>query len=278
MARATARSRPERGGRVFLVLAVAAAAIAAVLVFAALNSGGSDEEVKPSAGTVDVVVASGDIPAGTRLAEGNLKIAAVAPDMKLAGAYAAAAPLVDYIARYPIAAGEQITPAKIGLKEGKTNSISPIIPPDHRGMGVTVTQVSSVGGLLLPGDMVDVIGVFSDENHTAGTTSRRAVTLFQNVEVLAVEQTPEELAPKAANAEKGDEEGETASETSVTQPPEDAEPQPDATTVTLALTPQQAQLLALAQEEGKVWLTLRPFGEEGAVELSQSTLASLIGP
>jgi pilus assembly protein CpaB len=277
MARAAAGSRPVRGGRVFLVLAVVAAAIAAVLVFAALNGSGDDEPTT-SAGNVSVVVASGDIPAGTRLAEGNLKIAAVAPEARLAGTYAAAAPLVGFIARYPIAAGEQITSAKIGLRKEEKDGLSYIIPADHRAMAVSVTQVTSVGGLLLPGDMVDVIAVFSVENGTAGPATQRAVTLLQNVEVLAVDQAAEELGAPPANTDKSTEEGEAGSEPAVAQRPEDAEPQPDATTVTLALTPQQAQLLALAQEEGKVWLALRPFGEDGAVELSESTLAPLTAP
>ena len=115
MARAVAGSRPERGNRVFLILAVLAALVAAVLVYAAVNRGGS-EETTTSPAKVDVVVAAQDIPAGTRLTDGMLKTAPVAPETLLKGTYTEVPPLVGYVARYPLAAGEQIAPAKIGLE------------------------------------------------------------------------------------------------------------------------------------------------------------------
>jgi len=270
MARAVAGSRPERGNRVFLILAVLAALVAAVLVYAAVNSGG-DEETTASPARVDVVVAAQDIPAGTRLTDGMLKIAPVTPETLLPRAYTEVPPLVGYVARYPLAAGEQIAPAKIGLEGADEDALSLIIPTGQRAIAASVTQVSGVGGLLLPGDWVDVIAVF-DPAEQGSSSRKHSVTLFQNVEVLAVAQVTQEPLPPAQAVNESEAEGETAGEQPLAQRPEDAEPQPEASTVTLALTPDQAQLLALAQEEGKVWLSLRPFGEKSQVELGPGSL------
>ncbi len=104
--------RPERSNRTFLVFAVRLALVAAVLVFAALNRGG-DEGASSPAGAARVVVASQDVPAGATLTENMLKIAPVAPETLLDGTYTAVTPLVGFATRYPIAAGEKITLAKI---------------------------------------------------------------------------------------------------------------------------------------------------------------------
>ena len=269
MARTVAGIRPERGNRAFLVLAVMAALVAAVLVFAALNRGG--EGGTSSAVKVSVVVASQDIPAGTRLTAEKLKVAAMEPDAQLQGTVADVPALLGRVTRYPIATGEQITLTKIGLEEKNKEGLSFIIPAGQRAMAVSVTQVTSVGGLLLPGDKVDVIVVF---NANQGA-SERAVTLFQNIEVLAVAQVAQEPVPPPQSTQEGEA---TGGQQPLAQRPQDAQPQPEATTVTLALTPDQAQLLALAHERGKVWLTLRPFGEGSAVELGSSTLNPFITP
>ena len=272
MARAVAGSiKPERGNRTFLVLAVVVALIAAVLVFAALSGGGGGDESGSLAATVPVVVAAQEIPAGTRLTEEMLKVAPVSPETLLQGTSATAPALVGYVARYPVATGEQITLNKVGLDSEDEVGLSFIIPPGQRAIAASVTQVSSVGGLLLPGDRVDVIVVFRAIDEVI---AEKVVTLFQNVEVLAVAQTAQEAVPPSQSAE----EGEAASAEPLAQRPQDAVPQPQATTVTLALTPEQTQLLALVQEKGNVWLSLRPFGEENQVELDESTLAPFTAP
>lgn len=269
--------RPERGNRTFLVLAVLVALIAAVLVFAALNRGGGDEQATSSAATVDVVVAAQDIPAGTRLTEGMLKIAPVSSQTLLQGTYTEVPALAGFVTRYPVAPGEQITPAKIGLESENQEGLSFIIPASHRAIAVSVTQVSSVGGLLLPGDRVDVIAVAtaSEVDSDVERDFDVAFTVLQNIEVLAVAQATEEPVPPPQSTE-----GEAAGEQPLAERPADAKPQPDATTVTLAVTPEQAQLLALVDTEGDVWLSLRPFGEDATIELppvaSLGSLSELI--
>ena len=268
MAGAIAGIRRERNGRVFLMLAGVFALIFAVLAFVVLNGG--DGGGKAGVGDVKVVVAADNLPAGTRLTGDNLKVISVASSLQVEGAYSAISPLVGLVNRYPIAAGEQITLAKIGAQASERDGLSFIIPPGKRAMAVSVNQVSAVGGLLLPGDRVDVIAVTTEANGLG----QRVTALFQNIEVLAVAQAAaESVPPPAPDATEAGQEGQAASDPSLAQRPEDAVPQPNATTVTLALTLEQAQLLSTAQEASKISLALRPFGAIDVVVASQDIAA-----
>ncbi len=59
-----------------------------------------------------------------------------------------------------------------------------------RAISINADQVLSAGGLVLPGDYVDIIGVF-DVKSAEGTEEEAYLvrTVLQNVEVLAVAQT-----------------------------------------------------------------------------------------
>jgi Flp pilus assembly protein CpaB len=99
----------------------------------------------------------------------------------------------------------------------------------------------------------------------------KAVTLLQNVEVLAVAQEAQEPLPVAS-------EGDAAGGSRGGRP-DDAERQPDATSATLAVSPQDAQLLALVHEAGGViWLALRPAGDQDTSPPGESNLLPFFRP
>src|SRR3989304_6333077 len=214
MAGAIAGIRRERNGRGVLMLAGVVRPLLPVLAFGVLNGG--DGGGKGGVGDVKVVVAADTLPAGTRLTGDNLKVISVASSLQVEGAYSAISPLAGLVNRYPIAAGEQITLAKIGAQASERDGLSFIIPPGKRAMAVSVNQVSAVGGLLLPGARVDV---------TAGTTEvsglgQRVTALFQNIEVLAVAQAAaESVPPPAPDATEAGQEGQGASDPSLAPRP-----------------------------------------------------------
>ncbi|NOD88218.1 MULTISPECIES: Flp pilus assembly protein CpaB [unclassified Ruegeria] len=92
-----------------------------------------------------------------------------------------------------------------------------------RAMAIEVDAVTAVGGFVTPGDHVDIV-------LTQGAKQElRAVTILQNIRVIGVDQQSEELSD-----------------------------QPEiARTITVEVTPQQGQRLALAQKAGTLSLTLR---------------------
>lgn len=262
-----------RSNRGLLILALLSGLAAAILVFVALaqsdDGGGS---TAPAATTSKVVVALRDIAAGTEIQADMLKVQDVPTNLLVKGAFSDTGLVVGETTRYPVVAGEQLSRLKVGPQVEDNNGLSFVVPKGLRAVSVRIDETSGVGGLLLPGDRVDVIAVIPEEDQT---DVDKAVTVLQNIEVLAVAQVAQEPLPPAGDRTGTDPQADAAATSG--QRPEDAKPQPDAHTATLAVTPQQALLLALAQEKGKVWLSLRSFGEDGITDLPVTTLDSLLG-
>ena len=258
MARVIAvRGAPETRSRLLIVAAALFAVIAAALVFVALQNR-SDSSTGSTAGLVPVVVAASDLGRNTTLTADMLTVKTVPPDVALSGAYGRTDALIGKATRYPVSRGQQLTSSVVGTGAvPNDNDLSYALPPGLRAVGVEVSEVTGVGGLLLPGNSVDVIAVF--DSNTAGAS--KAVTLLQNVVVLAVGQEAQQPAPRAQDGATND-----------TGTSKDAERQPDATTVTLAVVPSDAQLLALAQDNGKLWLSLRPTGDTNVAPLGEQLL------
>jgi pilus assembly protein CpaB len=266
----------SRGNRGLLILALITGLVAAIVVFVALNQGGGgSDNAKPGSAvttTSAVVVAKSDIAAGTEITAGMVEVIEAPDSLLVRDAFTSTQLVVGETARYPIAAGEQVTRARVGPNtEG--DGLAFVVPAGMRAIAVKVDEITGVGGLILPGDRADVIAVISDQ---AGVNDR-VVTVLQDVEVLAVAQSAQEPVPAADEEAAAQAETDGASTTSG-QLPEDAEPQPSARTVTLALTPEQVQLLTLVQEKGSVYLSLRRFGDKAQPQLPVIDLSAIFGP
>ena len=268
----------SRGNRGLLILALITGLVAAIVVFVALNQGGGgSDNAKPGSAvttTSAVVVAKSDIAAGTEITAGMVEVIEAPNSLLVRDAFTSTQLVVGEAARYPIAAGEQVTRARVGANtEG--DGLAFVVPAGMRAIAVKVDEITGVGGLILPGDRADVIAVISDQ--AGADNPDRVVTVLQDVEVLAVAQSAQEPVPAADEEAAAQAETDGASTTSG-QLPEDAEPQPSARTLTLALTPEQVQLLALVQEKGRVYLSLRRFGDNAQPQLPVIDLSSILGP
>ena len=267
MARAVAAKSPERTGRLMMIAAVVFAALAAILVFVALqkSDGGSS-----SAATQDVVVATQDIDVNTKVTADMIRVKALPRSDVVTGAYATTAGIIGLPARYPIQAGEQITSTKLGVKAiDEEKDLSLVLPAGKRAFSIQASEVTAVGGLLLPGNNIDLIAVFGDPRSDA---PRRAVTVLQNVTILAVAQEAQQPVPAASSDQ-------TASGTPTSQGlqgerPSNVKRQPGARSVTLAVTPEQAQLLAALQTQDRVdlWLSLRPADDTASAPVGETNL------
>jgi pilus assembly protein CpaB len=205
---------------------------------------------------------------------------AVHPD-----AFSSTDELTDMVTTLPITEGEQILSSKVAATAREVPwpgdeelPLSYVVPPDQRALSVQVSEVTGAGGLILPGDFVDVIGIFDvtfygikegDPTSSEELDDYVAVTVLQNVQVLAVAQEVAEALPE----ESEDEDDGTTGEESQPVLPNPADPNPDATNVTLAVTPADAQKLALAEEMGVLKLSLRPVGET-----DESTVPAIVNP
>jgi Flp pilus assembly protein CpaB len=136
-------------------------------------------------------------------------------------------------------------------------------------MAITTEEVIGAGGLVLPGDYVDILVVYdilfpSDPKDPASLEEAEAYfvhTVLQNIEVLAVSQTIVDLVPEVTNVPGGQPNPPASTVNGQRIRNSEANPEPKAITVTLALTPEQAQKLYIAEANGKVRLIVRPFGD-----------------
>ena len=180
---------------------------------------------------VDVVVAAEDLPVGTRLRSEQLKVVAWPARTPVPGAFSDPKALVDRGVISTIGTNEPITATKVaGLESGA--GLPPVIPQGMRAMSIRVNDVIGVAGYVVPGTRVDVLVTVREDGPENGRQDPIARTVVSNVEVLTAGTAIDQTRAK------------------------DGKPQP-ATVVTLALTPEDGEKIALAQSEGKLSLALR---------------------
>jgi pilus assembly protein CpaB len=195
--------------------------------------------------TEEVVVAAAEIPTGTVISPTAVKTVEW-PKVNLPpGAILSTDNATGRVALLTIKPGDPITDAKLIPLEGPSGILSYKIPEGHRAMTVGVNQVSGVAGFINPGNKVDVVLTTTPP----GLDEPISKIILQDVPVLATGQVIE-------------------------QPPE-GEPQ-IVPTVTLDLTPEDTERLALASNQGTLQLLLRRVGEAGEVKTMGATVGSVI--
>jgi pilus assembly protein CpaB len=279
----------NRTNRRLLLLGLTAGLVAAILVYTALSrraesTGGAGG----AASMVPAVVAKEDIPARTKITTSMVEVRQVPTDVHSELAFADLSQVVGQVTRYPIATDEEVLSTKVVSLESVAqtgDSLSYVIPEGKRGISIQVNEVISSGGLVLPGDYVDVIGVF-DVTFGTGDQETKVDKYFsriilQNIEVLAVAQTVVDTAPVAGTT-TGANDGTTTSGTEAASEQRvrntEATPEPKASTVTLSVTPQEAQLLFLAEENGILRLAVRPYGDASVQDIPFVAETELIPP
>ena len=265
---AMTRPRRDRSQRYVFYLGVLLAAIAAIIVFVAINSAESG-----TGSTVAVVVANDTIPAQTRVTSDMLSVKFLSPNAANPDAFSSRSQLVDRVVTTEIAAGAQILPSMVSDVIG--DGLAFKVDPGMRGISVEVREVVTAGGNIKPGDKVDVVGVFQVDsveaaNHLLaqlGLTYKVAdpdleegdvaqsyvltTTLLQNVKVLGLAQT---LTPTTASG-------------TLAQEVKEADTEPGAATATVQVMPAQAQMLTTADEFGILRMDARPVADEALVDV-----------
>jgi pilus assembly protein CpaB len=219
----------NRNTRLVIVLAVAlaAASLASFVVYRALSARAAVAAVPQ---TIDTIVAARPIPAGTMITRDHVKVVPWPAVARLSDSLSSPSDVVDRGAIVAIALNEPITPSKLAAA-GAGAGLPPTIPPGMRAMSVRVNEVVGVAGFVVPGTRVDVIVTFDGRGANQGDSIARVVA--SNVQVLT--------AGTRFDQEKARQDG-TPIPTSV---------------VTLLVTPEDAQRIALAAAEGRITLTLR---------------------
>jgi pilus assembly protein CpaB len=254
MAQSITAASAGRVNRRFLFLALVLAALSAVLIYPLLTR--SSDSGGAVAG-VPVVVAKITINPGTTITSDMLEVQQVPQAAIGAQAFSDVESAVGEVVRYPLVPGEQVLVSKI---VGRGVSASPevlsnFIESGLRGMAINTELVVGAGGLVLPGDYVDVFWV--PENSPDDVPGAQLVA--EDVEVMSVDQTIVDIPPTAPGLLEEGEEPPTGSDTRIRG--SEAEPIPAAVTVTLMLSITEIQTVFCAEETGELRLAVRAFGD-----------------
>jgi len=267
-----------RSNKVLIFLGLFLGLVSAVLAVVYLRSAGGEGGGDVSGAVfTPVVVAGGDIPAGTRITEEMVKLKDISSDAVLVGAYRETTDVVGQVVRIPLVAGEQVIPTKVtatgaAITDVENPPLAYVVPEGKRAVAVQVSSVIGASGLIRAGDYVDVIltvqigggesaegaeGAEGSDSATVGS-DQVARTILQNAQVLSVDQ---DVALTAV-----DEGAEGAPAVA-----DGSEANPEATTVTLAVSPAHGEVLTAAEacgenNSGRLALALRAFGDTSAVE------------
>ena len=239
----------------FLYMAGGLGLLGAILVYVAFSRSGGSGGVA-GADQVPVVVAKTDIAARTKITASMVQVKLVRTDDASSQAFADTSEAIGKITRFPITANEQVISSKVVDLSGSASpssnslagkSLSFTVPPGQRAIAVNVNEVAQVGGLLLPGDFVDILVVYDVDfaNDPGDPASHEKAdnfvvqTLFQNKEVLSVSQTIVDLVEKTGTAgSAAASAGSTSSSADSDQRVRNTEAKPtrSAVTITLALS------------------------------------------
>src|SRR5512138_3451451 len=179
-----------------------------------------------------VIVAAMEIPFGTAIEPRHVKVITVPQGTPLGNHFTSVAEIEGLVATQKALADEVLLKERF-TKSGAGSTLAALIKPDMRAVSVRVDDVVGVAGFLLPGNRVDVVA--ARKVNDRATTE----TILMNINVLAVDQTStqDKNEPVVVRA------------------------------VTLEMTPQEAEVLVRAREEGRIQLTLRNPTDEAQPQL-----------
>jgi pilus assembly protein CpaB len=229
--------------RLFLIIAFSAIVglVASFLVFRVVS------QVQATRGqdTQPIVVAAVNMGLAETITAQHVRLVSWPAPSVPPGAIKSLAEAEGRVVRSSIVAGEPLLEAKLAPQlSGKGGIMPMLVPEGQRGITFKVPDAVRETGFILPNSRVDVLVNMP----RPGTADRVAKVILQDVLVLAAGQTVEMRDNRPVSV----------------------------TTVTVALTPEQTERLALAQGEGRLMLATRNLKDKTIVPTRGATVASLL--
>ncbi len=225
---------------VVFIGAIIVAAAATYAVFKTVEQSKASSRIA----TVPVVVASQDIGEGVIIDRMVLAIAEGPAPTVPPGTYSSIDSVAGRVSRVTIFSGEPLVPGRLA-PVGTGPGLEIKITPGKRAMGVRVNDVSTMSGMIQPNSRVDILLTTS----TAADQQERQAKLFMsNMRVLAM----------GTQVHRGN----------------DGRPIETAV-ATLEVTPEETELLSVAQTQGQIQLVLRGYGDPDSVITAGATTSDV---
>ena len=142
------------------------------------------------------------------------------------------------VVRHTIAMGQPVTRSQV-IHPGSRGFLAAVLKPGYRAISIKINSATGIAGLVFPGDRVDILLTYKLQLDGKGGKKKRkdhkaSETILTNVRVLALDS-------RLVNADD----------------------QPHvAKTVTLEVTPKQAEVLAVVDSLGQLSLSLRSLAKD----------------
>jgi pilus assembly protein CpaB len=192
---------------------------------------------------VQYAAASRALQAGEVLSQANTELVSWPGSIPIDGAFLRTADLAGRQVLFPLAKGQPVLNRYLAAA-GAGIGLASRIPDGMRAVALRSDEVVGVAGFLLPGSHVDVLVTYRAD----GSSEPLTATVLQNAVVIV-----------AGHQIEPDPSGKT----------------PDATLVTLLLTPDDAQRAVLASTQGTIHFVLRNGADSGSTASPPVLLSQL---
>jgi pilus assembly protein CpaB len=227
---------------VLLGVAVIIALVTSALIYGSLKKNVQNKATPLP--TAQIAVSVADLTWGTVLTPEMVKMVPYLKENLPQGSIGEPAQVVGRVLVSPVKASEPILESRLAPTTFKTGGVAAVISPQKRAVAVKVDQVIGVAGFIHSGNRVDVMVTLSNVKNTEPITK----TVLENILVLAA----------GSEVEKKGKDPLTV------------------TVITLEVTPEEAEKLALSAAEGKLQLALRSFNDTEGVRTQGVTVPVLL--
>jgi pilus assembly protein CpaB len=225
------------------IVAVAIAAIASISLYTYLK--GEEAKMREAVATEKIVVAAEEIPGGETIKVNQAKTTNWPKANLPQGSFSSPDQAAGRITLERYLPGDPIVGGKLAPKEGQSGVLTYKIPQGHRAITVSVDQVAGVAGFITPGNKVDVVLTTTPP----GASQPISKIVRQNIPILAIGQIIDQKEGKP-----------------VVVP-----------TVTMDVTPEDSEALAIASTQGKLQLVLRRAGDADVAKTIGATISRVMG-
>lgn len=226
-------------------LAISIALFVALLSYSQLQKK-TKKQTKPS-NTVPVAVATLDLPWCTPLDKSMIKLVPFLKESLPAGYFSDPSAIEGRVLLHPLKANEPIFESRLAPTTIKTGGVAAVVTPQKRAMSVKVDKVIGISGFIHPGNRVDVLVTMRQRGKVSTPITK---IVLENILVLAAGPQVEKDNKKEKPAQ--------------------------VEVITLEVTPDEAERLALAVTEGNIQLALRNFTDSEDVITGGTTIPTLL--
>ena len=198
--------------------------------------------------TQQVAVAAYDLKWGTVITSEVVKTQPYLKGSLPTGYIADPAAAIGRVVMYPMQVNEPLTESRLAPASVKLGGVAAIVSPKKRAMAVKVDKVVGVSGFIHPGHRVDVLVSLAKTDKVQQPITK---IVLENIPVLAVGTEIEQAAGQKEKPAQVD-------------------------VITLEVTPEEGEKLALSATEGKLQLALRNYTDTEDVQTRGTTIPNLL--